>query len=372
MKPLGIYIHYPFCISKCPFCDFYSKTDKALQGEYIDALINHIKLKQNKDYCVDTVYFGGGTPSLLGGEDMKRIIFAIDKSFYLDKNAEITIEANPKTVDFEKLSAFYKAGVGRISFGVQSIHENELKRLGRLHSFADFSDNFNSARNAGFDNISVDFLYGIPEQNMESLYKTVEKIIELSPEHISFYGLKLEENTPFWRKRDKLFLPDDDTQADMYEYIAKALKNAGYLHYEISNFAKCGYECRHNLKYWQSEEYLSFGAAAHSYFDGVRYSYKRDAALYIEKYACEEAIIDEKELLSPDDIEKEYIFLALRLGKGLSLSDYKAKFSSDFLEKYDEILAKFTDGGFMKGENGYVFLTEKGFLVANYILSEFV
>ena len=254
MEKLSIYIHVPFCVRKCEYCDFYSLCDLSLREDYVEALIAQIKdfRSEAKNKLVDTIYFGGGTPSLLTGEEILRILKTVRSVFRVSDDAEITMEANPGTLDPEKLSAYHTAGVNRLSLGLQSADPRELKRLGRIHTREEFENSFLLARLEGFQNINVDIMYAIPNQTEQTLSATLDYVIALDPDHISFYGLKIEPETPFGRDENiEASLPVEDTQADMYLNSAQKLEEAGFLQYEISNFSKPGFECRHNLKNWK-------------------------------------------------------------------------------------------------------------------------
>ena len=320
---------------------------------------------QNID--IDSIFIGGGTPSLLNVAELERIVMCIRKCFDVSKDCEFTIEANPKTLDEEKLSCFVSLGVNRLSIGLQSIHENEMKILGRVHNFDDFLESYRLARKCGIDNINVDLMYGIPEQTMDSFRKTVERIIDLLPEHVSLYGLILEEGTPFYEMKDKLALPKEDSECDMYYLATRMLADAGYTHYEISNYARDGFESRHNLIYWNSDDYIGVGAAAHSCLRGIRRSNTEDVSEYISSRG-----ISPNEEHSPDGDEQAYTYamLKLRLKAGFSLSEYSARFGRSFLDGRESAIKNMEKNGLLKLENDRIFLTEKGFYVSNGILVE--
>lgn len=363
MKRIGLYIHIPFCLQKCAYCDFYSIAgrDEALQARYIDALILHMKTLSDRmeDRVFDTVYIGGGTPGLLSADLLVKLMDGIKESFTLSEAAEITLETNPAVTDLAKFQALRAAGINRLSMGMQSAEQSVLKTLGRLHTFDQFAETFNDARMAGFENLSADVMYALPGQTVNGLLDTLHSLISLSPEHISMYGLKVEENTPFGRMGEKLPLPDEDTQCEMYERACRLLEQRGYHRYEISNFAKEGYESRHNLRYWQREEYLGLGPAAHSFVDGVRYSYPRDVMAYIT--AVEEGRLPETDsqvIVSEAEAKEESIMLGLRLAKGI-VAD------AAMLEKCRNYLRY----GFMEQKGDRIAFTTKGFLVSNTILA---
>lgn len=371
---LGLYVHIPFCKNKCAYCDFYSVTGNADYSKYTDALVLHMQDYSNsaKERIVDTVYIGGGTPTVLPKENMLDVLYGINRNFKLSKNCEFTIEANPATVNSSDLRKYKKYGVNRISFGMQSANDDELKALGRIHRFDDVIKSFKAAKSAGFENISADLMYGIPLQTSESLIDSISRLIKLGPTHISLYGLKIEEGTPFAKRKDSLNLPDEDTEYNMYCAAVEFLAENGYKQYEISNFAKEGYESKHNLRYWNCEEYLGLGPGAHSYFNCNRFSFKKDISLYINALLHEHAEIDltdEKYYISPSERVGEYIMLQLRLSKGINTVDFRTKFGLDFEQMYKKELKLYTDGGFMKKTPaGYAF-TLKGMYVSSYILS---
>ena len=368
-KPVGIYIHIPFCKRKCNYCDFCSEAaDEAKIERYTDTLCEEITAyKDGKSISVDTVFFGGGTPSVLSPRLFGKIISSLRKSFDILPGAEITAEVNPGTVTEEKARAFFECGVNRISIGVQSIHENELKKLGRIHNFDEFLDTYNLFKMVGIENLSVDLMYGIPEQTLFSFEKTLEEIIALSPNHISCYGLIIEEGTPFFEKRDELDLPSEDEEYAMYSLAHKMLSEHGYRHYEISNYAKQGFYSRHNLKYWHNEEYIGFGISAHSYFLGKRFYNTSDFDEYFSldsaKYRKEE-----REEVGTDPFE--YAMLALRLEDGFMLDEYEKLFGKSFINGNEEKIKSFAERGLLKVNNGRISLTHEGFYLSNLILSE--
>lgn len=377
MKRLGLYIHIPFCKQRCNYCDFYSCASSAKISDYVNALISHIKndAPLYKDYEVDTVFFGGGTPSLLEPTDFEKIAASLRSSFKFANHCEFTIEANPCTLNKEKLISYKKSGVNRLSIGLQSAFDSELKMLGRIHSHGEFLENYSLARDCGFENISVDVMYSLPNQTVEGLIKTLDEVCKLSPEHISSYCLKIEENTVFGKIKDTLSLPSEDEEYKMYISMCELLEKHGYKQYEISNFAKEGHQSRHNLKYWQSEEYVGFGPSAHSFVNGKRYYYSPNLSSYIsavEKLKTVEKIYEDTENGdSLGEISKtdEYVMLKLRLSKGISKSEFFERFGTQLLEKYPKILS-FVDSGYMKESNESYSFTKKGFFVSNYILTE--
>ena len=368
-RNLGLYIHIPFCRTKCLYCDFCSfvSRDEQQREAYVGALLREIEARGTKDYSVDTVYFGGGTPSLLSAEQIGRILGEIKESFNVSPDAEITLECNPMTVSdgdkfFKELRAL---GVNRLSLGVQSAIDEELKLIGRRHSFEDAKATFLAARGAGFENISVDLMLGIPSQTLDSLRASANQVIKLAAEHISIYSLQLEEGTPLYRMRERYSLADDDAAADMYELVVKMMKDAGYRHYEISNFARSGRESKHNCKYWRLDEYLGLGLAAHSDFGGKRLENTRD----MERYLGGEWLEAEGDI-SNSEREFEFLMLGFRTADGISKSEFLTRFGVEFDEKYGEKVEKFKKMGYFCEKGDALALTERGFEVSNAILTE--
>lgn len=371
-KNVGIYIHVPFCLSKCHYCDFCSiqRANDEKKEIYVGRLCEEIaffaeKISESGEMPVaDTVYFGGGTPTLLTAEQIGRILRVINEKFGIDKDAEITAETNPRSADGKKLAEIRKTGVNRLSIGMQSVHDSELRALGRIHSFDDFKVTFSEAREAGFDNISVDLMYGIPLQTKESFCQSVETLAAISPDHISSYSLSVEEGTNFYRRRDSLSLPDEDSVSDMYADMGRILTKYGYHKYEISNFARDGRESRHNLKYWRCEDYLGFGAAAHSYFDGKRFAHSRD----IDAYLRGESIIIDIEDISVRESMNEYAMLGMRLAEGIDFDAFSQRYGRDFWREFSAFRKYAPE--FVEIGDKYCRFTEKGMFVSNYILSD--
>ncbi len=377
-KRLGLYFHIPFCISKCAYCDFNSSVPQSAEvmSRYVSALISHMESYRagTADYEPDTVFIGGGTPTSLPMEELVRLIRAIKKNFKLTRYAEFSIEANPATVSFAGLKHLRRLGVNRISFGCQSVHDNELKALSRRHTRQEFVRSYRMARDAGFDNINVDLMFGIPHQTMQSLAHTISYIAHLKPDHISLYDLKIEPGTPFYRNYESIspYLPSDDEEADMYIRSVKQLRGYGYCQYEISNFAKRGYMCLHNMKYWNCEEYLGFGVSAHSYFNGNRFAFTHDIKRYMEGVANGSGIniTAENEAVEERERMGEYIMLRLRLTSGIDEREFIRRFGFSFEKLYGAKLAKYIKGGYMREKNGVYALTPEGMFVSNYILSD--
>ena len=371
-KKLGIYVHIPFCKSKCEYCDFYSiggGRDKRLTDDYLQTLADHIKETGAlaPDYRVDTVYFGGGTPSFFGAENLEKILDEIHRHFRLTSNAEITAEANPDSVTLSGLRRMLRAGFNRLSIGVQSDDDEMLKKLGRPHNFQQAKQAMELARKAGFANISLDLMYGLPNQTVSQWKETVLNIISLRPEHISCYGLKVEENTPLWSYKNCANLPSDDAQAQMYLEAVKLLEEYGYEQYEISNFAKKGFHSRHNMKYWTGEEYLGFGPNAASDFGGRRFTIIRDLKRYISGIANEQAVLDENEEIPMRERAGEYIMLRLRTAQGICREEYEKQYLLPF-RPLEEELRHYADNGLAKQVGKRWRLTPSGWLLSNQII----
>ena len=365
----GLYIHIPFCRSKCPYCDFYSMPRKAGSIEaYITALKDEIETGRRtmqftagSDLTFDTVYFGGGTPSVLTAFQLGDILDTVRMNYTITDDAEITVECNPSTVDEEYFRAIASFGVNRISLGMQSAVDSERRLLGRHADRYQVEKCIEASRNCGITNISLDVMLGVPEQTIESLNDTISFLINSDVPHISAYMLSIEEGTVFDKKQSALNLPDEDTVCDMYSLLSQKLVEYGYEHYEISNFAKKGFESRHNTKYWQCEEYLGLGPSAHSFIDGKRFYFERNADAF--NAGCE-AVFDD---LGGDS--EEYIMLTLRLKKGLSDTAYKERFGCSIPDGIFRNAEKFQKSGHISINNGTISLTEKGMLISNYIIS---
>ena len=374
-KKIGIYVHFPFCVRKCSYCDFYSASPvPGLTDRYIEILRKHAEMLSRKTdgYSADTVFLGGGTPTLVGGDGIKRAAEILFSNFNIEKGAEFTVEANPGTVDRNMLSDIRSAGVNRISFGLQSSVESELRVLDRIHSYEDFLRSYHSARDAGFDNINVDIMYAVPGQTAGSFASTLERVTGLRPEHISCYALKLEKGTRLESEKDRYEFPDEDSEFSMYLSAAERLGSAGYRHYEISNYALEGRECRHNLRYWDCREYIGLGPSAHSYFMGTRYGYVADTDQYMKSVCAGEEPYSEYETVTERGRESEYVMLRLRLGDGILDDEFRERFGSGFGSKYEDKIKRFIDAGMMKTVNGRYFLTDEGMYISNYIISELI
>ena len=372
--PLGIYVHVPFCRSKCQYCDFYSlttKDDNLLDG-YLDAVCDHIKeagpLAPN--YKVDSIYFGGGTPSFFGADGLAIILTAIRRCFDVTADAEITFEANPDSVNDKLLHRLRAEGFNRVSLGIQCDNDEILKRIGRPHTYAQAVSAFQRIRKAGFRNISVDLIYGLPGQTLQSWQDTLDHVLQLNPEHISCYGLKLEEGTPLYEYREYANLPDDDLQADMYLAAVETLRGRGFKQYEISNFCRKGLQSRHNLNYWTGGEYLGFGPSASSDFAGKRFTLVRDLHTYILGIREGGEVMEDVQEIPLRERAGEYLMLRLRTSLGINREEYERMFLLPFdpleqvLRKHENYYHTAQDG------DGRWFLTAKGFLTSNDIISD--
>lgn len=371
-KLLGIYVHIPFCKSKCEYCDFYSlggSRDRKLTDGYLQALADHIKEagRLAPDYTVDTVYFGGGTPSFFGAENLEKILDELQKRFRFSPDPEITLEANPDSVSKQSLKRLIRAGFNRISIGVQSDDDEMLKKLGRPHSFEQARQAMLRAREAGFTNISLDLMYGLPSQTLQGWKSTLEHVLTLKPEHMSCYGLKVEEGTPLWGYKDCANLPGDDVQADMYLTAAQILKDYGYHHYEISNFARPGFRSRHNMKYWTGGEYLGFGPTAASDFAGKRFTIIGDLRGYMDGIAHHGAVLRECDAIPLRERAGEYVMLRLRIAEGLGAEEYERSFLMPFAP-LERLLARFAERQLAEKTGERWHLTAKGWLVSNQII----
>ena len=378
-KRLGIYVHVPFCASKCAYCDFNSfvPDDGEIVTRYVDALCAQMKdyRDSGKNYVADTVYIGGGTPTSVDPRELKRIITAVRRNFDVSKKAEFTVEVNPGTASYSTFRMLKRAGVTRISMGLQSADNRELHLLSRCHTRQDFVESFRAARQAGFDNISVDLMFGIPAQTPDSLMKSLNFVMRMEPEHISLYNLKIEPGTPFYENRLEIapILPDEDTEFEMYSRAVEALASRGYMQYEISNFSRFGYRCLHNLKYWNCEEYLGFGVSAHSYFNSNRFAFTDNIDDYIEAVTDKGSSVpltSESEILEARERMGEYIMLRFRLNDGIGSVDFARRFGVSFESLYGGKILKYLKNGLMEKRSGSYALTTKGMFVSNYILSD--
>ena len=375
MKEIGIYIHIPFCIKKCEYCDFVSYCNKKeYVPQYINALKKEIKNNINKEYKITTIYIGGGTPSSIEENYIADIIETIKLNMNEEnlkdfENIEVTIEVNPGTVNKEKLQVYKKIGINRLSIGLQETHNELLKSIGRIHTYEEFIKTYNLARKIGFNNINVDLMIALPNQTIQDIKENLEKITKLNPEHISVYSLILEEGTPFYNKynENKIKLPDEELERNMYWYVKNTLENNGYMHYEISNFSKKGFESKHNMNCWNQEEYLGFGLAAHSYNNRIRYSNTNSIEEYIKG---SNKIIHEEQTL--EDMQKEYMLLGLRKIEGINIQKFKNKFAQNPIFIFKEQLNKLVDEELIIVDGNEIKLTNKGLDLANIVWEEFV
>lgn len=372
-EKLGLYIHIPFCRSKCDYCDFYSLAGKeGRMDDYLKALLAHLKetAPLTRGWQVDTVYFGGGTPSLFGEKRLREVLGLIAKRFDLARDAEITVECNPDSVDKRVLTGLRRAGVNRISLGVQSAQDCELQSLKRIHTFRHAQDAVAAARAAKVKNVSIDLIYGVPGQDEDGWKHTVEQVLALEPEHLSCYGLKVEHGTPLDDRvvRGEV-LPDDDMQADMYLWMVDRLATAGYLQYEISNFARPGYQSRHNLKYWMGRPYIGFGPGAHSDFGGRRYSCVRDLEGYIATVLEGGTVIDSCDLIPQRERGGEYLMLRLRTTRGVEEWEYRREYFMNF-DPIERKLEEYERQGWAEHHDRRWNFTAKGFLVSNQLIGD--
>lgn len=388
MKEVGIYVHIPFCKHKCYYCDFISFADKnSLIDEYIKWLnyeIKEVGQGNRLDYenklddlvFVKTIYIGGGTPSFIESKYITEILKTIKENFVVDEDAEITMEMNPGTVDENKLKDYYNCGINRLSIGLQETNNALLKEIGRIHTYEDFENTYSLARNVGFKNINVDLMLGLPNQNILDLENSINKILDLDPEHISVYSLILEENTVLKNKVDQgiLTLPEDEMERKMYYTVKNMLENNGYIHYEISNFAKKGFESKHNLDCWSQKEYMGFGAAAHSYTNNFRFSNIENIEEYINNFKNnkeeDNLIFHEKQ--NRESKMKEYMMLGLRKIEGVNIQQFKNKFVENPIFIFRKEIEKLVNEELLEVDGNFIKLTKKGLDLANLVWEEFV
>ncbi len=390
-KELGIYVHIPFCKHKCYYCDFVSYANKEVYIEkYIEAVIKEIKNYDLKEYIITSIYIGGGTPSYIKSEYIEKIIKTIKEQFCVDeKDCEFTIEVNPGTIkSINELQTYKNSGINRLSIGLQSTNDKLLKQIGRIHNYSQFVETYNMARKVGFKNINVDLIIGIPNQTIGDIQKEIEDIIKLNPEHISTYSLIVEEGTVLEKmlQEGKYKLPSESLEREMYWYVKNTLEKNGYIHYEISNFAKKGKESRHNKNCWEQKEYIGIGVAAHSYMNSIRYSNVEDIEKYIgfmekldettkvekiqESNLIENKCIQEKQ--TKEDTKKEYMLLGLRKIEGVSIKKFENKFAENPLESFKGEISKLKKEGLLEVKGDKIQLTNKGIDFANLVWEEFV
>ena len=370
-NPPGLYLHVPYCLQKCRYCDFYSLAGRRDTDAYTAALCREVEAEGHR-LChpeADTVYFGGGTPTLLGADHLIRILDALRTSFRILPGAEITFEMNPATADRQALRRLRQAGFTRVSLGVQSTCEAELRTLGRVHTARQAQEAAEMICAAGFADYSIDVMYALPGQTPQSFARTLREVLALAPAHISAYGLILEPGTPLYRERDTLALPDEEQEYALYVLCAAMLADAGFCHYEISNYALPGHECRHNLKYWKRQPYLGFGPAAHSLCGSLRYQNRADLDGYLHAPLAQRQT---EEQLSPSAEAEEYVMLGLRTAEGISLSQYRKMAGRSLVEGRERFISDCRHSGYLTQEEDRLALTEKGFYVSNAIIAEFL
>lgn len=376
-KDLGLYIHIPFCVKKCEYCDFLSwNAEEEERQQYVAALLSEIESYREfaKGYRVSTIFIGGGTPSVLLPKQMEDILQKIYEIFELERRAEITIEVNPGTVDEEKLQCYKENGVNRLSMGLQSVKDEKLRLLGRIHTYQEFVESYELARKAGFDNISIDLISSVPGQTLQEWKEELETAAAQNPEHISVYQLIIEEGTPFYEKyaEHPELLPDEETSREIYLWTGKFLKEAGYEQYEISNYAKPGKESRHNLKYWERGDYLGLGLGAASMVRNIRMSNTKDMRTYLERCDKPKTMREDVQFLEEPRQMEEFMFLGLRKTRGVSKKEFKRIFGREMDMVYEKALHKCLENGMLLEHKDRIFLSEEGTHLSNMVLSEFL
>lgn len=377
MKKLGIYVHVPFCVRKCNYCDFYSvKHNEEKEKNYINAILTEIKSyeKSGSEYIVDSIFFGGGTPTIIKPQNLRLIIEEIKNIFQLDKNCEISMEANPNSLSDDNLTAYKEMGINRLSIGIQSLNDEILKNIGRLHDKGEALDALNRAKLHGFDNINTDVMFNIPGQNIDDITNTIKDIIKHGVKHISFYSLKLEYGTPMFEmeKNKKIIMPEEDDEREMYYAGRRIMEEHHLMQYEISNFALKGFECRHNLKYWNQDEYIGFGPSAHSFLNNERFSNCSDLELYCENAMKGDFNRTVHEKLDHEGLMFEYLMLRLRLNAGLDTETFKKKFNMDFHEKYSAQIKYLINNELIESKDNNIKLTHRGMDISNYVFEQFM
>jgi oxygen-independent coproporphyrinogen III oxidase len=381
MIPAGLYIHIPFCRSRCSYCDFATGIYQGQLAEtYVNAVVDEIVTSSNTGRQVDTVYFGGGTPSLLTPAQLDRILAALHKRFMVQPDSEVTLEMNPGTVTRDQLREFREGGINRASFGAQTFDDAELAKLGRSHTSAETLETFHNLRAAGFDNVSFDLIAGLPGQTLAGWQQNIDRALALQPEHLSFYLLEVHEGTPLADhiRRGVQPKPDEDLAAEMYEWMLGRAAGAGYEHYEISNLCKPGFSSRHNTKYWTGAPYYGFGCSAHS-FDGQliegqprRWSNQRDVLRYVEAVEQRTSPIVEQHELSDDDLRAEALFLGMRMMRGVDLREYSETYGVDLRAERRDELDRFREAGLVEFDGDLIRLTRNGALMSNEVFAAFV
>jgi oxygen-independent coproporphyrinogen-3 oxidase len=376
MTTAGLYVHIPFCSSRCSYCDFATGLYQSeLAERYVVALVEEIKTSPYSRASVDTIYFGGGTPSLLSPSQLDRILTTLHEQFAIDSSSEITLEINPGSVTREKLDSFRRLGINRASFGAQTFDDAELAKLGRSHNAADTLETFAALRDAGFNNISFDLIAGLPGQTLPAWQRNIEQALALKPEHLSFYLLEVHSGTPLAEhiRRGLQPIPDDDLAGVMYQWMLESASDAGYEHYEISNLCRPGFYSRHNVKYWTAEPYYGFGCSAHSY-DGRtrRWSNHRDVLRYVETVEEGKSAVVEEQALSETDVRAEALFLGMRLMRGVDVRRYRESFGVDLREQHGADLDRFCQAGLVEFDGDLIRLTRSGALLSNEVFAAFV
>ena len=374
MREIGLYIHIPFCKRKCYYCDFNSYAGyDYLFDDYIRALLIEIESNSTKDYNVVSVYIGGGTPNLLPPSYIEKILKSVFKNYKILDGCEITIEMNPGLITEEKLKIYKDNGINRVSIGLQAFQNRLLKYIGRIHTVEEFFGNYELVKKF-FDNINIDLMYALPTQTFKEWQETLKEVVKLQPTHVSTYSLILEPNTSFYRLYEKGQLPivDEEEELKMYHWGIEFLKEKGYHHYEISNFALPTFECRHNILYWECKNYLGFGAGAHSYMADVRYSNIENIKDYIKSILERKSAVKEKIKLTKQDRMAEFMFLGMRMTKGVCDKDFKKRFGISLFEIYKKVIQKYLKEGLIEIDNECVKLTERGIDVSNVIFEEFL
>ena len=373
---MELYLHMPFCVRKCAYCDFLSfPTDQETQNLYTRRLREDIDAMGKKygDIPVDTIFIGGGTPSVPDSALIVGIMEHVRKAFHVAEGAEISMEANPGTVTREKLTDYRRAGINRLSFGLQSANDRELKLLGRIHTWAEFLESFHLARECGFTNINIDLMSALPGQTCESWKDTLKRVTDLNPEHISAYSLIVEEGTPFGEKygseEGRKFLPDEDSEREMYHETKRFLRDCGYERYEISNYAKPGRACRHNIGYWTGVPYLGLGLGASSYMDGCRFAVNSDMKQYLEE---KPGMFTDVEKLTKKDMEEEFFYVGLRMTAGVSLPEFERRFGVSAKDVYPGLMEMFVEEKAAVFQGDRFVLTDYGLDVSNYIMAQFL
>jgi oxygen-independent coproporphyrinogen-3 oxidase len=371
---LGLYIHIPFCISKCKYCDFNSyKIDEISKKRYLKDLKIEMSMYKN-DKEIDSIFLGGGTPSILDEDELKDIFENIYKNFNIKKDAEITVECNPGTLTLKKLTTMKEIGVNRLSIGLQATQNHHLKNIGRIHTYEDFEKNYKEALNVGFENINIDLMYALPNQSIEDFKETLEKVTKLNPSHISVYSLILEEGTKLYEmyNNGEFELMDEEDEMKLYNFLIEYLKNSGYNQYEISNYAKDNKNCNHNILYWKCGEYIGLGAGASGYLNSKRYNNVKDLNTYHNLLNEGKFPIEYEEKLNDEEKIKEKIFMGLRMNEGIKYKDFKCEFNINFEQKYKEQIEKLLNLKLIIADNNGVRLTQRGREISNSVFVEFM